>query len=200
MAATALRAPASDTQVHVPVRTPGAAERWLAVLRMVMGAWFAKGVVTKLSVTLLGGFLPVPTASARWHAVMPKLLGKYIATTPVTWYHDFVAAFVLPHAGLVAQLTAFGEAAVGIGLLLGLFTPAAAVVGLILVLNYGLATAGAGPNNPGFHLVLATGMLAVLGAHAGRTWGLDGWWRGRAARRRRAADGVGVPVVRVPTL
>src|SRR2546430_7039601 len=41
-------------------------ERWLAVLRIAVGVWFAKAIFTKLSVTLAWGFLPVPTASDRW--------------------------------------------------------------------------------------------------------------------------------------
>ncbi len=162
------------------VAPASAAERWIAVVRIVIGSWFAKGVITKLGLTMLGGFLPVPTASARWHAVMPKLLKGYAATTPVTWYHDFVVGVVLPHAGLFAQLTAFGETAVGLGLVLGLFTPLAAGIGVLLVLNYGLATLGAGPTNPGFHLMLLTGLLAVLGGGGGRVWSVDAWW----ARRR----------------
>lgn len=167
--------------VAAPPPPSSRAQRALAATRMVMGAWFAKGVVTKLGLTLLGGFVPVPSASARWHGVMPKLLGKYVTTTPVTWYHDFVTGVVLPHAALFAQLTAFGEAAVGIGLLFGLATPVAAAVGLLLVLNYGMATMGAGSSNVGFHLMLATGMLAVLFGGAWRVWSLDGW----LARRRR---------------
>lgn len=155
-------------------RRATAAERWIEVLRIVIGFWFAKGVITKLGLALVGGFLPVPTASARWHAVMPKLLKGYAASTPIGWYHDFVLGVVLPHAGLFAQLTAFGETAVGLGLVLGLLTPVAATIGILLVLNYGLATLGAGPNNPGFHLVLLTGLLAVLGSGGGRLWGIDG--------------------------
>ena len=33
------------------VRAP---DRWLAVLRMVVGAWFAKGVITKLGEAFVG--------------------------------------------------------------------------------------------------------------------------------------------------
>ena len=199
MAATVVQVPAGEAERAAAPPVPGPADRWLAVLRIVMGFWFAKGVITKLTVVLLGGFLPAPAASARWHAVMPRLLRGYAATTPIAWYHDFVLGVVLPHAGLFAQLTAFGEAAVGIGLLLGLLTPAAATVGLFLVLNYGLATLGAGATQPGFHLVLATGMLAVLGAHAGRTWGLDGWWAARGVRRRQRAAAAPPPAGRGPS-
>jgi uncharacterized membrane protein YphA (DoxX/SURF4 family) len=182
MAGTLTQSPAADPSARAAHRAT-AAERWIAVLRIVMGFWFAKGVITKLAINLLGGFLPVPTASARWHAVMPKLLKGYAASTPLAWYHDFVIGFVLPHASLFAQLTAFGEAAVGVGLLLGLLTPVAAAIGVLLVLNYGVATLGAGPTNPGFHLMLLTGMLAVLGSGAGRVWGLDGWLLRRRQRR-----------------
>ncbi len=153
----------------------------MAGLRLVMGAWFAKGVVTKLTLVLAGGILPLPSASPRWHVVMPRLLVRYAATTPVHWYHDWVLQVVLPHAAGFAQLTAFGEAAVGIGLLLGLATPVAAGLGLLLVLNYGTATLGTGSSNVGFHVMLATGMLAVLFGGAWRTWSVDGWI---AVRRR----------------
>ncbi len=72
-----LRAESIRTVAAAAPPTPSSrAQRAVASTRIVMGAWFAKGLVTKLSLTLLGGFLPVPTASARWHGVMPKLLGR----------------------------------------------------------------------------------------------------------------------------
>jgi uncharacterized membrane protein YphA (DoxX/SURF4 family) len=182
MASTVVNVPA-DPAVAAEDRAGGAAERWLAVLRVVIGFWFAKGLVTKLTIGLVGGVLPVPMASGRWLAVMPRLLRGYAASTPLVWYHDFATTLVLPHATLFAQLTALGEVAAGLGLMLGLLTPAAAAGALLLVLNYGLATLGAGSCQPGFHLMLATGLLAVLGARAGRTWGLDGWLAGRRERR-----------------
>ncbi len=184
MEASVLEVPTRSPAAGAAARPAARAERWIAVTRMVIGAWFAKGVITKLGVTLLGGFLPLPSASARWHAVMPKLLGRYAASTPISWYHDFVFGVVLPHSALFAQMTAFGETAVGFGLLLGLATPVAAGIGLLLVLNYGMATMGAGSSNVGFHLMLATGMLAVLFGGAWDVWSLDGvigrWWRRKA--------------------
>lgn len=54
-----------------------APECWLAALRIAIGAWFAKALFTKLSVVLLWGFLPVPTASERWVHILPILLTKY---------------------------------------------------------------------------------------------------------------------------
>ena len=66
-----------------------------------------------------------------------------------------------------------GETIAGIGLTLGLFTGVASLVGLILVVNYGLATQWMSPGQQGFHIVLLTLMIAFFFARAGRTWGLD---------------------------
>jgi len=65
-----------DVQAQ-PVPAMRSPERWLAVLRIAVGLWFAKSIFTKLSVTLAWGFLPVPTASDRWLHVMPILVTKY---------------------------------------------------------------------------------------------------------------------------
>src|SRR3989441_7913782 len=90
-----------------------APERWLAVLRIAVGLWFAKALFTKLSITLLWGFLPVPTASDRWIHVMPLLVSKYAEGNPVGFFKAFLLNSVVPHGYVFAQLTAFGEAAVG---------------------------------------------------------------------------------------
>src|SRR2546426_2146791 len=45
---------------------------------------------------------------------------------------DFLQNTVIPHSQLFAQLTAFGEVAVGLGLTAGLLTTLAAGIGLLL--------------------------------------------------------------------
>jgi len=164
------RAPAT------PMRSP---ERWLAVLRIAVGLWFAKALFTKLSVSLLWGFLPVPTASDRWIHVMPILVGKYAEGNPVAFFREFMQDTVIPNSPLFAQLTAFGEAAVGLGLVFGCLTALASGVGLFLVLNYGLAVQWQGAAQQGFHYMLLISLAVILGARAGRTWGVDGWVRTR---------------------
>src|SRR2546426_3863720 len=149
-------------------------ERWLAVLRIAVGLWFAKALVQKLSVTLLWGFLPFPTASDRWIQLMPQLVTKYAAGNPVSSFRDFMQNTVIPHSHLFAQLTAFGEAAVGVGLVLGCLTTLASGVGLFLVVNYGLAVQWQGPAQRGFHYMLIVTLVVILAARAGRTWGVDG--------------------------
>lgn len=160
----------------VAMRAP---ECWLVVLRIAIGAWFGKALFTKLSVTLLWGFLPVPTASPRWIHLLPILLGKYAEGNPVEFFKSFLVNTAIPHGALFAQLTAFGEAAVGLGLVLGCLTPLASGIGLFLVLNYCLAVQWQGSAQQGFHYVLAVSLIVLLATRAGRRWGVDGWVRRR---------------------
>jgi uncharacterized membrane protein YphA (DoxX/SURF4 family) len=153
---------------------------WLAVLRIVVGLYFVKSLVTKMSVVMVGGILPLPVVSERWLTVMPKIVARQASENPLGFYKQFLEGTVLPNSNLFAQLTAWGETAVGFGLTLGLLTGLASLVGLVLVLNYGLATQWMSPGQQGFHLVLFFLMLAFFFARAGRTRGLDGW----VARRR----------------
>jgi uncharacterized membrane protein YphA (DoxX/SURF4 family) len=148
---------------------------WLAVLRIVVGLYFVKSLVTKMSLVLLGGILPVPVVSERWLTVMPKIVARQASENPLGFYKQFLEGTVLSHSNLFAQLTAWGETVVGIGLTLGLLTGLASLVGLVLVINYGLATQWMSPGQQGFHLVLFFLMLAFFFARTGRTWGVDGW-------------------------
>jgi thiosulfate dehydrogenase (quinone) large subunit len=159
-----------------PMRDP---ERWVAVMRIAVGVWFAKAIFTKLSITLAWGFLPLPTASDRWIHVMPMLVGKYAEGNPVGFFREFLQGSVVTHPQLFAQLTAFGEAAVGLGLVFGCCTTLAAAIGLVLVVNYGLAVQWQGSAQQGFHYMLITTLVVILATGAGRVWGVDGWVRAR---------------------
>jgi uncharacterized membrane protein YphA (DoxX/SURF4 family) len=153
---------------------------WLAVLRIVVGLYFVKSLLTKMSMVTVGGVLPVPVVSGRWLDVMPKIVARQASENPIAFYKHFLEGTVLTNSNLFAQMTAWGETAVGIGLTLGLLTGLASLVGLVLVINYGLATQWMSPGQQGFHLILFFLMLAFLFARAGRTWGVDAW----LARRR----------------
>lgn len=156
-----------------------APDRSLAALRIVVGAWFAKGVMTKLSVVLAWGWLPLPAASERWVGTMPKLLAKYAADNPFPFYRGYLLDTVIPNATLYANLTAFGEVFVGVSLLAGVLTPLGAAAGFALTLVYGLAVQHMSSGQLGFHVLLASLMAAFSFSRAGRTWGADGWLRAR---------------------
>lgn len=156
-----------------------APDRWLAGLRMVVGAWFVTGVITKLGVSLAFGFFPIPVASARWVVTMPKLLAKYAADNPFPAYRAYLLDTVIPGASLYANLTAFGEVFVGISLLFGLVTPLGALVGFTLTIFYGLAVQHMSSGQLGFHVMLGAMMIAFFFSRGGRSWGADGWLRSR---------------------
>jgi len=159
-------------------------ERALAVLRIVVGAWFLKAVWTKLTLGWVGGFLPYPMVSPRFVSFHPKRVAEFAAGNPIGWYKDFLDSTVSPHAALFATLQTYGEVAVGLGLVLGLLTGLAAAVGLFLALNYGLATQWMTFGQQGFHVLLVTSMVLLLATRAGRVWGVDGWLPARAKHSR----------------
>src|SRR2546429_9014225 len=146
-------------------------ERWLAALRIAVGIWFAKAIFTKLSMTLAWGFLPLPTASDRWIHVMPLLVTKYAEGNPVGFFGECLQATVGSHGTLFAQLTAFGEAAGGLGLVFGCLTTLASAIGLFLVVNYGLAGQWQGPSPQGVHCMLAPAPPLPPAAPRGRSGG-----------------------------
>ena len=161
-----------------------APQAWIAVLRVVVGAWFLKAVWTKLVVELLWGVAPYPAVSPRFLAFHPKRIAEFAAGNPIGWYREFLEGIVLPNTRAFATLQALAEAAVGLGLVLGLLTGLTALVGLFLSLNYGLASQWMSFGQQGFHVLLVTSMAVFLGARAGRAWGIDGWILGRPFGRR----------------
>jgi PQQ-dependent catabolism-associated beta-propeller protein len=147
---------------------------WIALLRIVVGGWFIKAVWTKLTLAFAWGIFPYPAVSQRFIGFHPKRIAEFAAGNPVEPYKRFIEETVLPNAQLFARLQAYGEAVVGFGLLMGLCVGITALIGLLLCINYGLATQWMSFGQQGFHILLITSMLIFLGARAGRSWGLDG--------------------------
>src|SRR3982750_1249367 len=79
-------------------------ERAVAVLRIIVGAWFLKAVWTKLTLGFAAGVIPFPAVSARFLAFQPKRVAEFAAGNPVGWYKDFLEQTVLPHAQLFGTL------------------------------------------------------------------------------------------------
>src|SRR5713226_2097028 len=150
-----------------------AAQFWIAILRVVVGAWFLKAVWTKLTLAFALGAIPYPVVSPRFLGFHPKRVAEFAAGNPVGWYKEFLEGPVLSNAKVWAALQAYAEAAVGVGLVLGLLTGLSALVGLVLTLNYGLATQWMSFGQQGFHVLLTTSMLIFLTTRAGRAWGID---------------------------
>jgi PQQ-dependent catabolism-associated beta-propeller protein len=158
---------------------------WIALLRIVVGAWFVKAVWTKLTLAYAWGIFPYLAVSQRFIAFHPKRVAEFAAGNPVEPYKQFIEETVLPNAQLFARLQAYGEAVVGFGLITGFCVGVTALAGLLLCINYGLATQWMSFGQQGFHILLITSMLIFLGARAGRSWGLDGLILRWAAPSRR---------------
>jgi thiosulfate dehydrogenase [quinone] large subunit len=86
------------------------------------------------------------------------------------WYGAFLQSVVLPHAIFWSYAVTFGECAVGLGLILGLFTGIAAFFGTVMNGSYLLA--GTVSINP---ILFALATLLVLAWKTAGWWGLDRW-------------------------
>lgn len=86
------------------------------------------------------------------------------------YYAWFIQNVALPNATLFSYLVTFGEIAVGIALILGLFTGIAAFFGGFMNASYLLA--GTVSTNP---LLFILAMLLVLAWRTAGYWGLDRW-------------------------
>ncbi|SER84669.1 DoxX family protein [Salipaludibacillus aurantiacus] len=82
-------------------------------------------------------------------------------------YHAFIESFALPNAGVFSFMVAWGEFLVGLGLILGILTTAAAFFGIMM--NFAFMFAGTVSSNP--FLVLLTIFILVAGHNAGRFGG-----------------------------
>ena len=94
--------------------------------------------------------------------------GEHPSVQP--YYAYFLQNIVLPNAALWSYLVAFGELAVGIGLILGMLTGIAAFFGGFMNVSYLMA--GTVSTNP-ILFVLATWL--VLAWKTAGWWGLDRW-------------------------
>jgi thiosulfate dehydrogenase [quinone] large subunit len=95
------------------------------------------------------------------------------------FFKPFIESVVLPNKGLFAFLVSWGEAAIGIGLILGLATRYAAIAGAVLVASFWFAKGQpflAGQNHDSLWMMVFI-VLATL--HAGRVWSLDQRLAGR---------------------
>ncbi|MGD0851776.1 MAG: DoxX family protein [Acidimicrobiales bacterium] len=106
-----------------------------------------------------------------------------------SWWGSLMHSFVVPNASWIAVIVAFGELAIGIGLVAGFMTRTAAVCSLLLLFTYimsGTASVCA------FYALCA---LIVLATWRTSSWfGVDGLIAGFRQRRRNAVPVEAAPV------
>ncbi|MCM3703039.1 DoxX family protein [Paenibacillus macerans] len=132
---------------------------WLLLLiRLYVGyQWLTSGWGK-----VTGGF----DAAGFLNGAIEKSTGEHPAVQG--WWAAFLEHFALPNVGLFNVLIPYGEMLVGIGLILGTFTWAAAFFGMVM--NFAFLFSGTVSTNP--LLLLLEIFIVVAGANAGRI-GLD---------------------------
>ncbi len=159
-------------------RSPAASVIWL-VVRVVLGYWWLNAGYQKIWGSERAAFWFGGGAAVKGFAtagVLGSATGKGGAS--YGWWAAFLHNFVVPNASWIAKLIALGELAIGIALILGLFTGLAALAGLLLNVIYMFS--GSAGVNPAY-AILSIGLILAW-RNAG-LFGLDRfvlssvWWR-----------------------
>lgn len=136
------------------------------IARLYLGyEWFIAGYEKLINPAWFGS-----SAGAALNGFVQGALAKTTGAHPDVqgWYASFLQNAVLPHLNGWSNAVTLGEIAIGLGLILGLFTCAAAFFGFFMNLNFLLA--GTVSVNP-IMLVLALGIM--LAHRVAGHWGLD---------------------------
>ncbi|OCA88892.1 DoxX family protein [Pseudobacillus wudalianchiensis] len=140
----------------------------LLVLRLYLGWQWLHAGWEKIS----GGQFD---ASGFLLGAVEKMTGEHPAVQP--WWGTFLKEFALPNVEIFNALIPWGEFLVGLGLILGLFTSYAALMGLVM--NFSYLLSGTTSTNP--QMVILGFVVLVAGVNAGRI-GVDRWISRRAGK------------------
>ncbi len=145
-------------------------EQWMAFLRIAVGLWWLESFRHKPLRKFVSG-------------QMVNWVSDLADNHPVPAYGALIKRTVVPAASWFPYLNLAGELAVGIGLVFGIFTPLAVLVGIFLNLNY-LALAGVRPTKDinvnrcyqceqGQNLMMIASELVIFATGAWAVWSLD---------------------------
>ena len=138
------------------------AAEWLAVLRIGLGAWWFKSFLHK-------------DKAAWFHRGAGISWGQSVAEKHKwPFVKKSFTAVVAPHPKTMAYVVVLGEAAIGLGLILGFLSPVAAIAGILLnIMYFILMITDWSEQGQNFMMILAS--VVVLGTHAWNTWSIDHW-------------------------
>lgn len=153
---------------------PGAGRKTIAVARILTGIIF-----------LFFGEYKIAGPSFAHKSFAVWVRGWLSQNEPVGFYRTFLEKFVMVHPVLCARIVGWGELAIGIALVLGLFVRIASVGGAIHMISLALATWYAPGHGVAMwryfganldHIPLLFLFAIFFATRAGETWGLDGLW------------------------
>ncbi|WP_062051003.1 DoxX family protein [Bacillus sp. JCM 19034] len=133
----------------------------MVFLRLYLGwAWLSSGWGKVIGEFNAGGFLQGSVAN-------PVMKGEEVIYPA---YVAFLENFAIPNADVFSVVVAWGEVLVGLGLILGVLTSAAAFFGVVM--NMSFLFAGTVSTNP--LMIIVAMFIMAAGANAGR-YGGDRW-------------------------
>jgi thiosulfate dehydrogenase [quinone] large subunit len=186
-----VRAPERRLPFNAPVRAWALSEWALLPLRLFLGATFAFAGLQKLSnPTFFNDKAP--------NSMKAQLLGS-IRTSPVHALLSHLVSLANP----IGMVIAYAEIAIGLGILLGLWTRAAAIGGAILSFNLFLTVSfHASPYFTGADIVFFFAWMPFIIGGGGTRLSLDAWIAKRAARKEKlpSPELVPIPFVKVQEL
>ena len=140
--------------------------RWLALVRILTGGMWLAHAIPKF--TKSDEFMPP-------NGLITVYVNNGLQHTSGI-YHSFLAGTVQPNLALFAELVRVGEMVTGIILVLGAFTRAGGLLGMLLTLNYlsarGPLVSSMTLQSLDFCLFVLSGVSLVL--PTGRVFGIDG--------------------------
>ena len=151
----------------------------LALLRIGVGIFF-----------LIFGEYKVFGTQFTLHGGFQFWINKFLEGGVYPFMEPVLRGFVLPHATLFAFLTAYGELAIGIGLVLGVLVRPASLAGFLLMLAMLFSSDYPGAHAPFWqyfgaslsHSVFALCFAAFLIGRADAVWSLEGLQRRPTSR------------------
>lgn len=128
--------------------------------KMASPAWFGSGAGAALN-----GFVQGAVAKT---VCAPGVVAAACHPDVQMWYASFLQSTVLPHVMLWSNAVVIGEIAIGLGLIVGLFTGIAAFFAFFMALNF--LFAGTVSVNP---LLITLALPLMCARRVAGYWGLD---------------------------
>jgi uncharacterized membrane protein YphA (DoxX/SURF4 family) len=147
----------------------------IALLRIGFGLMFLTNGISKL--TGWSGIHPFPGFLINLGGPGQEggafgIISANVRDHPIGPYFDFIHNLVLPNWGIFGPLITLAELAVGVSLILGLFTPLGAILGVLFILHLNLSVWNR--NVWAWEYAVEwVPLTAIALVRAGQFWGLD---------------------------
>jgi thiosulfate dehydrogenase [quinone] large subunit len=145
---------------------------WAVLLRLAVGG-----------VWVFEAYPQLATRDSYLNRGFVSLVQTMASGNPWHFYQQFLLTVVLPHASIFAYLTLVGNVAIGVCLFVGLLTPYAAAVAMLLNVNYALAGGWMDRMDYSLNAALFFAEIVVVALAAGRLLGIDAALAGQPAKR-----------------